>query len=117
VRNSSSSSLAGRGGTSEGNDADVKWPDEGRIVRCGSDARGGEFGGCGGVDRPLPVNRKRKKRESGCGVGAGEGAGLSWSEPDESGTPCVSFSSMLFVWDCDPGSGAAVTWEDTGCVE
>jgi hypothetical protein len=55
VRSSSSSSLAGRGGTSEGNDADVKWPDAGCDMRCGRDAGGGEFGGCVGVDRPLPA--------------------------------------------------------------
>ena len=109
--------MADRDETSEGNDADVKWPDAGCDVRCGRDALGGEFGGCVGVDRPLAVKRKRKKRESGCGVGAGEGTGLPWSEPGDSGVPCVSFSSMLIVWDCDPGSDAAVTGEDTGCME
>ncbi len=85
--------------TSDGKDADVRWPPRGCEIRCDSDVRGGgEVGeGCVGVDCPLEEKGNRKKRESLCGADVGgEGARqLSWSEPGESGTPCVSLSSML----------------------
>ena len=109
-RSSSSSLLATDGGagctgggdgdaTSDGKDADVRWPTRDCGVRCDRDARGGgEVGdGCVGVDRPLEEKRNRKKRESLWGAMVdGEGARqLSRSEPGESGTPSVSPSSML----------------------
>ena len=75
----SAAGVVGSGGggdgdaTSDGNDADVRWPPTGFDVRCDRDVRGGgEDGeGCVGVDRPLDEKRNRKKRESLWGAGAG----------------------------------------------
>jgi hypothetical protein len=103
---SSSSSLAtvGEDATSDGSDADVKWPTAGCGERIGRGVLGGEFAaGCVGVERPLLVKRKRKKRESGwVAVGAGVGAGeparvLSRSEFGDSRAPCCVWPSSMLV--------------------
>ena len=104
---SSSLAIVGEGATSDGSDADVKWPTVVYGGRSGRGVLGGECAaGSVGVDRPLPVKaRKRKKRESfwatagaGEAVGAGEAAGLSRSEfGDSREAPCCVWPSSTLV--------------------